>query len=101
MKQKIILHNIYLPLLWIILSLTNYFISKFPFSKWVGIGLVIGSLIWVGFNSDKHLTEVSLKEEKLEFHWFTAFLNHKTTKHDINEIIEIIEMNFLKRNFIS
>lgn len=53
----------YLSLLWIILSLTNHFIPEFPFSKWVGIGLVIGSLIKVGFNSDKYLTEVSLKEE--------------------------------------
>ena len=87
----------YLALFWIVLSLTNHIIPGFPFSKWVGIGLVIGSLIWVGFNSDKHLTEVSLKEEKLEIQWFTGFLNHKATEHDINEIIEIIEMNLLKK----
>lgn len=70
---------------------------EFPFSKWVGLGLLVGTLFRFGFDSDKYLTDISIIDGKVELKWLTTFLKQKTAEYKINEISK---WNLLKRNFL-
>ncbi|MFA0962714.1 hypothetical protein AB9P05_13005 [Roseivirga sp. BDSF3-8] len=78
--------------------LLTYFIPGFPFHLGASIGLFIGSLLRLLIRSDNFLTDITWHEEKLQLHWLTTFLTHKTATYSVHELVKL---DYKKRNFFT
>ena len=93
MKIRILLESFLVPALFGSLIVIKQIYPNFIFNSAIGIGIILGWIFRILFDSKKYLTNYVTKQNKVEITYLNFYLREKKYLNDKNNINKIIYEN--------